>query len=344
MEFSMKAEEPTALTVTANGKTATVFGDIPQAARTAPMDEAAVERCLAKLGGTPYELSKLTATVENGLMLPVSRLNALRRAALESLLPEIVPVTAPASYAATANGQRSALPSARFERKEQITPAAKAYFNLTYLPPDVYDPVADGVVLPPVIFDSETEEILEKLKNAARLGAKHALVGNLGHLWLAKEAGLLPHGDFRLNVTNTAALAEFLSLGFVDVLLSPELTLPQVRDIHGASDIIVYGRVPLMLLEKCAGLEVGSCKACAEGRNQLVDRRGEKFPVLRLPPHRSIILNSRPTAMSDKRGELLRAGVPGGHFLFTVESPSEVDAIIAAYRKGAPLAGTVRRI
>jgi len=344
MRFTMWADAPISLTVTADGKTATVLGDIPQAARTAPMDKAAVERCLAKLGGTPYRLRALDATVGEGLMVPVSRLNALRRAALDALLPEKHTVTAPTVLALQAEGVRAAAPTARFQQVSQITPKARSYFEHLYLPLDRYDPAVDGVVLPPVILDDEVEGVRQQLQKAVAAGAKHALVGNLGHLALAREAGLIPHGDFRLNVTNTATLQTLLSLGFADALLSPELTLPQIRDIHGATDAIVYGRVPLMVLEKCAGLEVGTCRTCAEDKNQLVDRRGEKFPVLRLPPHRSLILNSRPTVMSDKKEELQRAGLPGGHFLFTLESPREVDAVISAYRKGTPLSGAVRRI
>lgn len=344
MCFTMRAGAPISLSVTAGGKTATVFGDMPETARTAPMDKAAVERCLTKLGGTPYQLQSLDTNLDAGLMVPVSRLNALRRAALDALLPEKCAVTAPTTLTLQAEGARATAPTARFQRPEQITPAATRYFEHLYLPLDRYTPAADGVVLPPVILDDEVESVRQQLQKAAAAGAKHALVGNLGHLALAREAGLIPHGDFRLNVTNTATLQALLSLGFADVLLSPELTLPQLRDIHGATDAIVYGRVPLMVLEKCAGTEVGSCKACAEDKNQLVDRRGEKFPILRLPPHRSLILNSHPTVMSDKKEELQRAGLMGGHFLFTLESPREVDAVISAYQKGTPLAGAVRRI
>ena len=160
----------------------------------------------------------------------------------------------------------------------------------------------------------------------------------------ALEVGLVPHGDFRLNVTNAVTLQTLCDMGFADVLLSPELTLPQIRDIRGARDVIVYGRIPLMLLEKCAGMEVGNCESCAAGKNALVDRRGERFPVLRLPPHRNILLNSRPTVMSDRPDDLRRAGITAGHFLFTLESPAEVDRVLDAYRNGKALGTQIRRI
>ena len=66
--------------------------------------------------------------------------------------------------------------------------------------------------------------------------------------------------------------------------------------------------------------------------------------MLRVPEHRSLVLNSRPTVMSDKKAELQRAGLLGGHYLFTLESPAEVDRVIRAYRDGTVLAGDKRRI
>ena len=346
MAFTMQRDMPSSLTVTANGKTVTVPGDIPMVAKTAPLDEKTVREKLARLGGTPYEAKSITITLEAGLMLPISKLNALRRAALEALnATDPLPVPDISAYVPQrSRAPRPQTPTARFEAAAQITPEAKDYFSHIYLPPDRYDPIANGVVLPAVIFDSERGAVLEMLKKAAARGAKHALVGNVAHLSLALEAGLVPHGDFRLNVTNSETLSFLLSLGFADVLLSPELTIPQVRDLTGNADAIVYGRVPLMTLEKCAGKEVGSCAACQRGENVLTDRRGEKFPVLQLYPHRSIVLNSRPTYMADKRRELSAAGITGGHFIFTTETANEVKEILNAYKNGTPPKGAVRRI
>ncbi len=346
MHFTMKADTPISLSVTANGKTATVSGDIPLFAKTAPLNEAAVSEKLSRLGGTPYEARAITVTLDEGLMLPISKINSLRRAALAALTAkDLPPLPDISAYVPQkCDGARPKLPSARFEYAAQIPPEAIDRFGESYLPLDRFEPVANGVVLPAVIFDSEREKVLEMLKDAAKRGAKHALVGNIGHLSLAREVGLVPHGDFRLNVTNSETLRFLLSLGFVDVLLSPELTLPQVRDLKGSADAIVYGRVPLMTLEKCVGKEVGSCAACGRDENVLVDRRGEKFPVLRLYPHRSIVVNSRPTYMADKARELVAAGVTGGHFIFTVETADEVKEVINAYKNGTPPKGPVRRI
>ena len=344
--FTMREGEPLTLTLSTKNASVTVSGEPPLIAQNAPMDAEGIKKNLCRFGATPYTPGRVEISLGEGLMVPVSRLNALRREAIERLSPDGTRPTVEIGKIAPAapRGTRSARPTARFERAEQITPEATRYFEHLYLPLHAFAPIADGVVIPPVVFDRERERVLADLKHAAEQGARHALVGNLGHLSLALEAGLVPHGDFRLNLMNAHALECVLSLGFEDAILSPELSLPQIRDIGGASEVIVYGRIPLMLLEKCAGREVGSCAGCESDSNALIDRRKERFPILRLPPHRNILVNSRPTVMSDRKRELLAAGVRGGHYIFTVETPREVDAVLEAYQRGTPPVGDVRRI
>ena len=74
------------------------------------------------------------------------------------------------------------------------------------------------------------------------------------------------------------------------------------------------------------------------------DRRGFVFPIVREFPHRNIVLNSLPTQMSDRERELAAAGVTDRHFLFTVETPEEVDRVIIEHKNYIAPSGKVRRI
>ena len=66
----------------------TVLGPVPQLAKTLPISEDFARRSLSKTGGTPYYLRDLTLAAGEGLMLPSSALNELRRSALEELKKE----------------------------------------------------------------------------------------------------------------------------------------------------------------------------------------------------------------------------------------------------------------
>jgi indole-3-glycerol phosphate synthase len=48
--------------------------------------------------------------------------------------------------------------------------------------------------------------------------------------------------------------------------------------------------------------------------------------------------------MGDKIREVESAGSHGRHFIFTTETAAQAAAVIAAYKKGAPSSGAVRRI
>ena len=346
----MRAGEPMTLTVCRGECRVTVCGEIPQAALNAPLKEDTVVRNLSKLGGTPYCVESFEVDLEEGLMLPISKLNELRRRALQAWEAQKLPGTVEAASPSgkytfrVPSGARTPCRSASFASAEQITQAARAYFDRIYLPLDGYDPKADGVILPPVIFDGDLPRVERMLREVVALGATLALVGNPGHLSLAREAGLTPVGDFRLNVTNGESVARWEALGVEQLVLSPELTLPQLRDIKGNTAVIVYGRLPLMLLDKCVIREIADCRRCAEGRVRLLDRRGAEVPVLREWEHRNVVYNSLPTSMSDRQEQLQRAGICAWHFIFSVETTREVDGVIRAFKEGAPLPMTVRRL
>lgn len=339
LEAKILRGQPISLKATSGGKVSLAEGVIPEEARTAPIDKERALQSLTKLGGTAFYLENATIELDDGLMLPISALNALRRQAIEGLLPQsnraesdFIEGNRPEKPKKNRQKQRVAL----FFDPKNIPDEAKEFFDLIYLPLEHYNGEVAGVMLPPVIFDSERKEIEAMLKRAKELGAEHILVGNIGHLDLAKNSGMMLHGDFRLNATNNYATGYFESLGFEDIILSPELTLPRIRDIGGNSLAVVYGRLPLMVTEKCVGKEIADCKTCTEGKAILTDRKGMSFPVLQGFNHRSIILNSVPFYMADRRDELLRNGVKGEYFIFTTEGKSEVVRIIDAYKKRLP--------
>ena len=343
---SIRAGIPASLSLSDGIHTVTATGDVPMEAINAPLSSEAVKKSLSKFGGTSFEVTDFSLDLDDGLMLPVSRLNDLRRRALQALEAKLIPstVTENELHLLSPSGTRTQRRTARFYSPEQITPRARAFFERIFLPLHRFAKGADGVVIPPVVFDHDREAVEQMLKSAVDEGAKYALVGNLGHLELARRAKLIPVGDYRLNITNAQSVAQLEALGIEECLLSPELTLPQMRDVGGNTEIIVFGRLPLMTLEKCVIREIADCRACDGGRVLLRDRRGVEFPVLREWEHRNVIYNSLPTSMSDREDAMNKAGLNARHFLFSTETAQQVDRVIDAFTSHTPLGGQVRRI
>lgn len=347
------AGKPATLTLTDNkGKSVTVTGETPAPALRAPLTPETVAERLCKLGGTPYEMTSkaVQVEVEPGLNLSPAALNALRRAAVERLLspePARLPVDVAPVLPAPPAFPRGMARTAVFLRPEvwEALGDLDGCFDMVYLPLWELDRCrreVRGVWLPPVITDGEEPQVRLLLEAARKRGATHALCGNPAQIAMAREAGFHITGDFRLNITNTHAAAYWAAHGVEDAVLSPELTAPQLREMSGR--VIVWGRIPLMLTERCYASD-GDCRTCrhaCERGAALTDRRGARFPVVRVWEHRNLILNSIPTYLSDRRDALPRQ--LREHYLFTNESAQECRRVIRAAMEGAALPFAVRRL
>ncbi len=68
-----------------DGRSVTVQGDVVSEARNKPLSQADIYKQLKKTGGTVFEVAQIEADVDADIFMPVSRLNELRRQALEEL-------------------------------------------------------------------------------------------------------------------------------------------------------------------------------------------------------------------------------------------------------------------
>ncbi len=352
---SVKPDEPIKLTMSASGQEITVTGQIPEKAENRPLTKDDIAGKLTKLGGTKFVPGNIEIDLGENLILPLSSLNKLRRDAVESLSAKLSappPGANPGESESTARKKVALSPlpfplklpefrlnTARVEFPDRGLPAPGA-FDIIFVPLEKFEPgmKVNGVIIPPVVFDSERSDVMKMLQKAKDAGIDHALVSNPGHLALAKEAGMRAHGDFRLNIYNNWTAKVLLSLGFGDLIASPELTIPQLNTL--GLPAIIYGRIPLMTLEKCCIRDLYSCEQCKNrGFLPLIDRKNVTFPLTRAYDHRNILYNSVPVYMADRKNDLSK--LPGAHFIFTDESPAEV---LKAYNESTPPKIPVRRI
>ena len=336
------------------GRVATAAGPVPEAARTKPLTAEAVEKQLARTGGTPYRCAKVRALVEPGLSVQVAALNALRREVLEELTrqrgaapeaPRTGPFHAGVRYE---NRREPPVLTLALRSAGQLTPAlCDLKPALVYLPaeelaahPEAAGTVLNagirlGVVLPRICWDREREELDRQLEAARRLGAADALVGTLDLIAPARDRGFTLRGDFGLPVFNSQALKELKRLGFASATASFELKLAQIRDLSKLIDleVVAYGRLPLMITEHCIlKNRDGGCRRSCETENRLlVDRKGERFPVLRAPGCRSEIFNAKKLYLADKAADYRRVGAWGARLSFTTETAEECLHIARQY-------------
>ncbi len=342
----IKLGEPAEMTLMAKdgGKAAahsavTVYGDAAVAAINAPLTVEALKARLSKMGNTFLSLSPLDIDLEldEGVNLSPASINALRRAA--ALAYEVRERRTPyrelphvSSFEGEVRYRRTAiLYNAEAYGESQLL---FTYFDKVFLPLsrlDGCDAVDIGISLPPVIMESELGEVEEMLIAARARGITEALVGNIGHIPLLRKHGFYLVPDFRLNICNSYARTVVSEVCDDVPMLSPELTAREAADIGGRA--IVYGRIPLMLTERCFIKENFGCARCDKA--ELVDRRGASFPIMREWRHRNVIFNSAVTYVADKPALVSR--LPYRHYIFSTESAHEIDKVISAEKKSAPL-------
>lgn len=345
-----KGEHIKAIAFDDDGHKAIATGPVPERAKRQGLTEQYLIEQMFKTGGTPYNCIENKAKAEPGLYLPASEINELRRKLIAQLSAErekapgrrtlripAPPVNVPAiSDPARIYQVRTA---------EQLTPELAAlkpdyiYFpamelaeNFEPLRPFIDNGARPVAVMPRVITDDQSREVYAALEKLFDYGVNEALTGNLGHVFIARQAGMKVRGDFGLNAFNSYTLRVLQDAGFISATASFELRLAQIKAMAKPVDteLIIYGRLPLMVSDQCIIRQsAGRCNCQTPG--QLSDRMGSVFPVVREFGCRNVIYNAHKLYLADKRDDLYALGLWGLRMLFTTESPRECVEVAKGY-------------
>ncbi|HHY82389.1 MAG TPA: U32 family peptidase [Clostridiales bacterium] len=344
------------------------------------MDKDILLQHLGKLGDTPFELLSADLECENEIFLPVSAINQLRRDAADELMKKRI-----AYYNDRAlKSEATAAKSAADERGRQFPvyspparPILNGYLDRLDFNPRVLEGL-DRVTFSPASFAFKWELMQEQVQSIKEAGIElHLLLptitrmydmtllrslpdqfwnmfdgyqfSNLGQLKLMHEKGISNYfGAHTLNVFNTLTIDQLHDFGLKGVVLSPELTIAEIRDIiNGSSlpcEILVYGRITLMTLEYCPQADGNdSCSNCRFlGEHTLTDRLGYDFTVRkkRIAHCYSEILNSQPIFLADNMEAIHKLSASVWGLKLEGLRPEEFMPVIKAYRFALDNPGT----
>ncbi|HCB99777.1 MAG TPA: peptidase U32 [Ruminococcaceae bacterium] len=351
LSFSLHVGEPVFLQAKdQDGNEARATGPCPEVAKHHATEKEVVAEHLQKTGGTPFYIQACKVEMDKGMALPVRVLNALRRDALSGLLelrsrPHSISYTQPQIPRGRMRETEKTV-RVRLYSAKQLTANCFQGIERIYLPLHCFIRPDDallkaienkwplGVELPRACFGS-TEQLKPALQSAWKLGARHALCGNIGQFSLAQSLGFVLHGDYALNCANTASALEYTQIGAVDEVLSFETSLIRAQKMGGAKmGMLAYGRLPLMLTRNCPLKNGEGCSSCA---GVLTDRMGVQFPVRCGAAGDCVeILGDRPLWMFDRLSEMWQTGLSFLQLYFTIETPDEVARVVQAFHEGRP--------
>lgn len=350
LRLTVRRGEPVQLsgvcTVKGGVSTAMALGDTPEEARNRAVTAEELRQRLSKTGGTVFTADRVEIELDEGLMVPASVINGLRRELLDELAARREDIPHRRVLEAAALPEAPEPPKAmRFTcsvlKAQQVTAALLAEKPaIVYVPIEELEQLDAGLnwgetelcAVLPRVFRTADEPVLRQLLER-HPEATAVAVGNLGHLPIVRGLGRTLRGDFGLNIFNSRALLFWREQGLSSATASFELRWQQVRDLnkHLPCEAIVYGRLPLMVMENC----VTRCNVgCTHGAGSvLTDRTGAQFPVTCGYGCRCEIQNSRTLFLADKP-ELHRCGLTYGRLRFTTETPEQCAAVLRRYKDG----------
>ncbi|HIU09137.1 MAG TPA: U32 family peptidase [Candidatus Limiplasma pullistercoris] len=366
--------EPMTLALTDGEVSVTVTGPVAQAAKSRPSAEADARRQLDKLGGTPFTLedgTRLQLLMDEGIFLPVSALNALRRDGVERLIQARTEAFALAGRPLC----HDALPAvpARPQPDSPIGPETLAVIfsdptlaedlsqagaTLLCFAPRTFTPEAlarelprlprgTWLRLPPQMTQRTQDACLAVIRSHAdRLGG--VMAESVGQLGLSLPLPALAGEG--VPATNPPGVETVRMLGACGFVLWPEWTFSEQKGLTPLplpSLLKVYGRETLMLLNHCPervrrGLRQGradcalcanEAMVCAKADPALTDRLGYRFPLTRTRFPEGCELSVLGALPTDLRArDADRRALGAGMLLhFTVESAREQLSLTRAY-------------
>ncbi len=320
---------------------------LPSPALSRPLTADAVNAQLKKCGGTPFFVSDISCDIRDGLNVPLSEINFLRRETLRSIEEKLCRSHCrsftPSIIKKIPHSADSPVFYARFSSATQIPQnigaVSKIIFPLCCSAED-FTKYSAATELPRGIF-GDSDKILSKLSDLKAAGVTEAVCHTLDAFALASKAGFAVIAGHCANIYNAVSVAEAERLGASECVLSAELTAHEVSLIGGnmRRGVFAYGRIPLMLTRNCPAANGKSCAQCRQ-HGSITDRKGITFPI-DCKNGCPEILNSRPIYMADKLGDIKNTDF----FLlyFTTEERSVCEDIIEAYRSSEAPRGEFTR-
>lgn len=324
-----------------------IIGEPAQQAQNSPMQADDIINRLCKTGGTEFHFNVIKADIEDNIYIPVSQLNSLRRNACEALKEHIIKAgkrtQQPINYISQ-KPIKAAQPklSVRVKTAEQFRAALKSGVDR------IYSELIDTRLISKA--HEKNIELYFALPFIARNGYgsyfedldKTDCDGYLLRCYTSYKTAKPVVLDYSFNIMNRASAAELDRIySPINMTLSTELNASELKKTADEkSEILVYGRLPLMTTHQCpVGLYDGNKKSgkyCSQKDSTdsyyLTDRTNTRFPVIRnCNGCYAQILNSSPIAVTNRIAEILNIKAGFYTLEMTIEDYSETSAIVNAY-------------
>lgn len=347
--FYAYPSKPISLILKADRASAEVRGKAPEPAANIPATRSEIIKRLSKTGGTPFSLEIKELKYAEGIYIPIKELNDLRRRACELLSENIIksyerPLPSYPCAPQTEKNEKKPILCAEVSTYEQLKAALASPVERIYIDePQLVKKVLGNdkeiyFALPQIIREDMLESVFSLLKQLDKTEISGYLIRNLTAYKTDKKIIC----DHTLGVFNTFTAEKLLSM-YDGITLSTELDPSELKELCGKNtEIIVYGRLPLMVTEQCpignfaANNRAGrfcSLKNSSDGFI-LKDRMGKLYPIKRhCESCMAEILSCEPLSALNSYKEITVLKPSSFRMIFTTETAEETKSVIMQHYK-----------
>lgn len=353
MEAMLAIGRPARLRLASGHISVEVEGDLVQAATGTGMDDGKLAKPLKKLNDTPFKLAAFNLVRDEGVFMPVSQLNSLRREAVDKLASAILsedtrlrrlpePYMPPPTETSRSQGEeRTHVLIAREDQFDPVLahPVHRIYFELGSYSPGVLPEhlercrkagVEAYIALPRIVREEDAAAIRRNYEALAGL-VDGFLARSMDGYLQRPERGLPVVFDHTANIMNIEAwslVSELPDYGG----WHPSLELNR-QELAGLAtedaELLVYGCFQVMTSQQCPLATLEACRPGSEASVELIDRKGSRLQTERYCRYcQNNIYNPQPMMLLDRKSQLAAMGYRIFRYRFTREDAGTVKAVL----------------
>lgn len=324
-----------------DGNCVTVEGDVVDKAINKAMSVEDINKQLSKLGNSYFEADNIDIEVSGDIFIPNKVLNELRRQAVDAF-----------ADISLSNYRREAFPK-QYDLE-------KKYSNLSAIVVRVSDygqaKAALNRNINRLVVECElfTEDEMTRIIELCRVNEVECFLGlprvfkgglewvdkldfdgfyirNMSEYQYIRKSGIkgICVADYTVYGFNDLALNVLRENGFDEIVCPIELNEKELLHLNNYGELVVYGRMPLMISANCIDKTNGKCHFPNGKFGYITDRKNASLPYVAACRYcYNVIYNSVPVFLIDKINEILSKKNFGLSLCFTDESPKTVGEII----------------
>lgn len=348
-----------------NGNYVNSVGEVVSIAKNRPMTYDDIHKQISKTGNTGFHFKNIDIHIEDGIFIPIKQLNELRRNAIDLFKHQLVKdlkrsipkkvenqqiphykeiktntdvvnrfnlhcfITTNEQFLAVIENDmvKEIIISSDFLSEDQLVEKIAICKDLGKEP----------VIAMPFIFREEAtryfDSFIQLLKNRNEINLIRFMVRNVDEIGYLRRNGIHEFiTDSSVYALNNYAVESLRELGAERITYPYELNYKELLNLSaGNSEIIVYGRIPLMISANCINQTLNKCDKTKKIL-YIKDRIGKNFSVVNVCNYcYNVIYNNYPLSLLGVSQKVKRLKPESIRISFTTETALQTKNILETY-------------